>query len=353
MDINLKDLLQNIVDRNSSDLHLTVGLPPMMRIDRALQPVPGYPSLTNADIENLVYPILNEIQTKQLKSEREIDFSFSHGEKARFRGNAFHQKGFLSVAYRMIPYVVPTLAELNLPSVIAELCKLPRGFVLVTGATSQGKSTTLASMIDYINTNQAKHIITIEDPIEYVFKNDKSIIQQRELFQDTMSWNRALKSVLREDPDVVLVGEMRDYETISSTVTIAETGHLVFATLHTNSAAQSVNRLVDVFPENQQAQVRTQLADSLQAILSQRLVPAATGGLVPAVEILIANSAVRNTIREGKTHLIDNIINTNLDLGMISLERSLASLVNSGKVSLDVALRQTVKPDELKRLIHK
>ena len=212
-------------------------------------------------------------------------------------------------------------------------------------------STTLASMIDHINTYQAQHIITIEDPIEYVFKNNKSIIQQRELFQDTMSWARALKSVLREDPDVVLVGEMRDYETISNTVTIAETGHLVFATLHTNSAAQSVNRLIDVFPDIQQAQVRTQLADCLQAILSQRLVPAAGGGMVPAVEVLIANSAVRNTIREGKTHMLDNIINTNLDSGMISLERSLADLVNTGKVTLDTALGQTLKPDELKRLV--
>ncbi|NCT55359.1 type IV pilus twitching motility protein PilT [bacterium] len=351
MEINLKELLQNIVDRNSSDLHLTVGLPPMMRIDRALQPVPGFASLTNADVESLVYPILNDIQTNQLKTERELDFSFSHGEKARFRGNAFHQKGFLSAAYRMIPYTVPTLDQLNLPSKVAEFCKLPRGFVLVTGATSQGKSTTLASMIDHINTYQAKHIITIEDPIEYVFKNNKSIIQQRELFQDTMSWARALKSVLREDPDVVLVGEMRDYETISNTVTIAETGHLVFATLHTNSAAQSVNRLIDVFPDIQQAQVRTQLADCLQAILSQRLVPAAGGGMVPAVEVLIANSAVRNTIREGKTHMLDNIINTNLDSGMISLERSLADLVNTGKVTLDTALGQTLKPDELKRLV--
>src|SRR3989344_4707155 len=351
MQLSAKEVLQKIVDNKASDLHLTIGLPPMMRVSSNLSTVPGYAALDSTTIEEFVFQILNDVQEEKLKKEKEIDFSFSLGTKSRFRANAFYQKGFLAAAFRSIPYRVPTIEELNLPSIITEFCKLRRGFVLVTGATSQGKSTSLAAMINHINTNRSLHIITIEDPIEYVFQHDKSIIQQREINQDTLSWRRALRSVLREDPNVVLVGEMRDYETISATVTIAETGHLVFTTLHTNSASQAINRMIDVFPDIQQAQVRAQLADTIEGIISQRLIPAVDGGVVPAVEVLIANNAVRNTIREGKVHLIDNIINTNLELGMISLERSLAQLVNEGKVPVETALAHTLKPDEVKRLV--
>jgi len=351
MELNPKDVLQQVVNNKASDIHLTVGLPPMIRVNSKLQPLSGMSVLDHEAIEKFVFQILNDVQEEKLKKEKEIDFSFSLGTKSRFRANAFFQKGFLAAAFRSIPYRVPTLEELNLPPIISDFCKLPRGFVLVTGATSQGKSTTLAAMIQYINTHRSMHIVTIEDPIEYVFQHDKSIIQQREMNQDTLSWKRGLKSVLREDPNVVLVGEMRDYETISSTVTIAETGHLVFATLHTNSASQAINRMIDVFPDIQQAQVRSQLADTIEGIISQRLIPSLDGGVVPAVEVLIANSAVRNIIREGKIHLIDNIINTNLELGMISLERSLANLVNEGKIDLENALSYTLKPDEVKRLV--
>ncbi len=352
MELNKQEVFSKLLANNASDLHVTVGLPPMMRQNTEIKPLPGYSPLTEEQIEKFVYGLLTPSQQSKLKETRELDFSFSFGEKARLRANAFYQKGYLAAAFRAIPYKIPTLQDLNLPMILAEFCKLPRGFVLLTGPTSQGKSTTLAAMIDYINTNRALHIITVEDPIEYVFTNKKSIIQQREMFSDTLSWKGALKSVLREDPDVVLAGEMRDYETISATLTIAETGHLVFSTLHTNSASQAVNRMIDVFPEEQQAQVRTQLADTIEGIVSQRLLPSVKGGMVPAVEVLIANNAVRNVIREGRTHLLDNIINTSLESGMVSLERSLADLVNKGLVSLEVALSHTLKPNEVKRLIN-
>lgn len=353
MELTAKDIFQKVVDNKASDLHLTVNLPPMMRVSRQLMPLPGY-SVLNADlIDGLLKQLLTEFQLKLLTENKELDFSFSLGEEARFRANAFYQKGFIAASFRAIPYTIPPVEDLNLPPIIAEFTKLPRGLVLVTGATGHGKSTTLASLIDHINKMRASHIITIEDPIEYVFKHNKSIIQQRELNFDTKSWTKALRSVLREDPDVVLVGEMRDYDTISSTITVAETGHLVFSTLHTNSASQSIHRLIDVFPEKQQAQVRAQIADSLEGIISQRLITSIDGGMVPAVEVLIVNNAVRNSIREGKVHLIDNVIATNLEMGMISLERSLASLVNSGKVDIESALSQTLKPDEVKRLLNK
>lgn len=351
MEINVKQLFEKTVDAKASDLHLTVGLPPMLRVSSVLKPMMGYSPLSSDNIEKVLAQVLDEKQLELFHKNKEFDFSFSLGERSRFRSNAFYQKGYVSLAFRSIPFNIPTIDSLNLPSILTEFAKLPRGFVLVTGATGHGKSTTLAAMIDFINKNRAMHIITVEDPIEYVFEDDKSIIQQREMNHDTLSWKNALKSVLREDPNVVLVGEMRDFETISSAVTIAETGHLVFSTLHTNTAAQSINRLIDVFPETEQAQVRAQLADSLEGIISQRLITGINGGVVPAVEILLANNAVRNSIREGKTHLIDNIIATNLESGMISLERSLADLVNQGKVSLDTALSQTLKPDEVKRLV--
>lgn len=353
MELIAKDIFQKVVDNKASDLHLTVNLPPMIRVSRQLMPLAGYTNLNAEAIQGLLKQLLTEYQLKLLEDTKELDFSFSLGEEARFRANAFYQKGFLAASFRAIPYKIPNFDELSLPNIIAEFTKLPRGLVLVTGATGHGKSTTLASLIQNINDTRATHILTIEDPIEYVFKHNKSIIQQRELNFDTKSWSKALRSALREDPDVVLVGEMRDYDTISSTITVAETGHLVFSTLHTNSASQSIHRLIDVFPEKQQSQVRAQIADSLEGIISQRLIPSIDGSMVPAVEVLIVNNAVRNSIREGKVHLIDNVIATNLDIGMISLERSLADLVNSGKVDVEAALSQTLKPDEVKRFLNK
>ncbi len=349
--MTIQDLLQKTVSAKASDLHLTVGSPPTLRIVGKLSPVPGTSELDSKQVETLIFSLLSADQKKRLRDEREIDFSFSFADVARFRVNAFHQKGYLAISLRRIPYKIPTIEELNLPKILYDFCKLPQGFILITGPAGQGKSTTLAGMINEINETREVHIITIEDPIEYVFESKKALIEQREMYLDTLSWHTALRSVLREDPDVVLVGEMRDFETIAAAMTIAETGHLVFATLHTNSAAQTVNRIIDVFPENQQQQVKTQLAASLEGIVSQRLLPAIGGGRLPACEVLLATLAVRAVIREGKTHQIDNIIATSFDLGMISLNRSLAELVKAGKVSLDVAKMRTLNPEELIRMV--
>ncbi len=350
-DMTIQDLLQKTVSSKASDLHLTVGSPPTLRIAGKLSPIPSTSELDSKQVETLIFSLLSEDQKKRLRDEREIDFSFSFADVARFRVNAFHQKGHLAASLRRIPYKIPTIEELNLPKILYDFCKLPQGFILITGPAGQGKSTTLAGMINEINETREVHIITIEDPIEYIFESKKALIEQREMYLDTLSWHTALRSALREDPDVVLVGEMRDFETIAAAMTIAETGHLVFATLHTNSAAQTVNRIIDVFPENQQQQVRTQLASSLEGIVSQRLLPAIGGGRLPACEVLLATLAVRSVIREGKTHQIDNIIATSSDLGMISLNRSLAELVKAGKVSLDVAKMRTLNPEELIRMV--
>ncbi len=347
----IQDLLQKTVSSKASDLHLTVGSPPTLRVTGELAPIPGTDNLTPEEVEELVAQLLSEDQRKRLKEEREIDLSFSFADVARFRVNAFHQKGYPAASLRLIPFRIPTIEELNLPRILYDFCKLPQGFVLLTGPAGQGKSTTLAAMINEINGTREVHVITIEDPIEYVFTSRKALIEQREMYLDTLSWGTALRSALREDPDVVLVGEMRDFETMAAAMTIAETGHLVFATLHTNSAAQTVNRIVDVFPEDQQQQVRTQLASSLEGIVSQRLLPAIGGGRLPACEVLLATPAVRAVIREGKTHQIDNIIATSSDLGMVSLNRALAELVKAGKISLDVAKMRTLNPEELIRMV--
>lgn len=349
--MTIHDLLQKTVSSKASDLHLTVGSPPTLRIAGQLSPVANAPKLDAKQVEDLVSQLLSEEQQQRLKEEREIDLSFSLSDVARFRINAFHQKGYPAASLRLIPFKVPTIEELNLPKILYDFCKLPQGFVLITGPAGQGKSTTLAAMINEINETREVHIITIEDPIEYVFESNKALIEQREMYLDTLSWHTALRSALREDPNVVLVGEMRDFETMAAAMTIAETGHLVFATLHTNSAAQTVNRIVDVFPEDQQQQIKTQLASSLEGVVSQRLLPAIGGGRLPACEVLLATPAVRSVIREGKTHQIDNIIATSYDLGMISLNRSLAELVKNGKVSLDVAKMRTLNPEELIRMV--
>ena len=353
MNYTIQDLLAKVVEVQGSDLHIVVDSSPLIRKEDKLTPILGIEKLNFENTKVLIYALLNDEQRILLEKNKELDFSFSYKEIGRFRGNAFFQKGNLSLALRLIPYKIPSFEELHLPDFLLGFTEMPQGLILVTGPTGQGKSTTIASMLEHININYAKNILTIEDPIEYVFEHKKSIIQQRELHQDTMSWENALRSVLREDPNVVVVGEMRDFTTISSALTVAETGHLVFATLHTNSAAQTIDRIIDVFPEYQQAQVRTQLASVVEGVISQRLVVGKDGGRYPAVEVMTATSAVRNLIREGKTHQIDNVISTSSDLGMVSLERSLAMLVDAGTITFEDAQHQTNKPTELARLIKK
>ena len=311
--LRIEVLLEEVVKRRASDLHLQVGLPPMIRVDGALSPIAGFNPLDEQQVEMLVFSILAEDQRQILMKDKEFDFSFAFGSLGRFRVNAFHERGNLAAALRLIPTEIKSVAELGLPNVIMSFADYPRGLVLVTGPTGSGKSTTLAALVDKINTERAQHIITIEDPIEFTHKSKRSVVVQREVHYDTYSFNAALRSSLRQDPDVVRIGEMRDLETISAAITIAETGHLVFATLHTNSASQSIDRMIDIFPPHQQPQIRTQLANMLMAVCSQRLVPTIGGGRVAATEIMITNPAVRNVIREGKSHQLDAIIQTSSD----------------------------------------
>jgi len=346
-----RDLLQLTVDKSASDLHMVVGVPPMLRIDGELSPVPNEPILTPELMQKALEEVLKKEQWEALTVNKEIDFSLSFSQKARFRVNAYTQKGSLAVAFRRIPLIIPRMDDLGLPKLLHKFTTLRQGFILVTGPTGHGKSTTLAAMINEINETRSTHIVTIEDPIEFVFTPIKSIISQREMHEDTHSWSIALRSILREDPDVVLIGEMRDYETIASALTIAETGHLVFATLHTNSAAETIDRIVDVFPEEQQSQVKLQLSNVLEAVVSQRLIPAIAGGRVVASEAMIATSAIKNAIREGKTHQIPSIIQTSSDVGMYTIENSLAALVKEGRITADTAMNFALSPDELARLI--
>ena len=347
----IRSLLQKTIDLNASDLHLTVGAPPILRVRGDLQPVSGMDILGPEQIEQLVFELVSDEQKDLLLTQKEIDFSFAFGEEARYRVNAFHQRGYLAASLRRIPLKIPSLEELTLPKVLGEFCNLPQGFILITGPTGHGKSTTIAAMIQRINETRPVHIITIEDPIEYIFPHQKSLVDQREMHLDTFSWEVALRSALREDPDVVMIGEMRDFETIASAITIAETGHLVFATLHTNSAPQTIDRIIDAFPADQQQQVRVQLSSILEGVIAQRLVPSIQGGLTPAVEIMLPSPAVRSVIRDGKTHQLDNIIATSFDQGMVSLERALAKLVNDGKLDPQVAKLHALHPEELARLI--
>lgn len=344
-------LLEEVIKKKASDLHLQVGLPPMLRVDGALVPVTGADPLNDEAVEALVFAILDEDQKQILLKDKEFDFSFAFGDLGRFRVNAFHERGNLAAALRLIPTDLLTIEQLKLPQVVNKFAEYPRGLVLVTGPTGSGKSTSLAALINKINTERSVHIITIEDPIEYTHKSKKSVIVQREVHYDTYSFSAALRSALRQDPDVVLLGEMRDLETIASAITIAETGHLVFATLHTNSAAQSIDRMVDVFPPHQQAQIRTQLSNILMAICSQRLVPAIGGGRIAAAEILIANSAVRNIIREGKTHQLEAVIQTGAESGMQSMDKTLANLVHNGTITYEEARNVAVDIEELDRLM--
>ncbi|HUC95911.1 MAG TPA: type IV pilus twitching motility protein PilT [Candidatus Saccharimonadia bacterium] len=350
-DLKIENLLAEVVKMNSSDLHIQVGMPPMLRVDGNLIPVYGKEPLKEAEVEALVYSILDAEQKEILLKDKEFDFSFSYGDIARFRANAFHESGNLAIALRLIPSKIPTIEELGLPPIINKFANYPRGLVLVTGPTGSGKSTTLASIINKINNERPTHIITIEDPIEYTHKSIKSAVVQREVHYDTLSFGIALRSSLREDPDVVLIGEMRDLETIAAAITIAETGHLVFATLHTNSASQSIDRIIDVFPPHQQSQIKTELSNILMAICSQRLIPKVGGGRLAAAEILIATPAVRNIIREGKSHQLEAVIQTGAEFGMQSMDRTLADLVLKGIISYDEALSYAVDVDELSKLV--
>lgn len=349
--LRIEALLEECVKRKSSDLHIQVGLPPILRTDGALVPIAGLPNLTEEMAEQLIFATLDEDQQKILLKDKEFDYSFAFGELARFRVNAFHERGNLAAAFRLIPNAIKSVGELGLPAVVEKFAEYPRGLVLVTGPTGSGKSTTLAALVDKINREKAVHIVTIEDPIEFTHKSQRSLVVQREVHYDTYSFSAALRSALREDPDVVLIGEMRDLETISSAITIAETGHLVLATLHTNSAAQSVDRMIDVFPAYQQPQIRAQLANMLMAICSQRLIPAIGGGRVPAAEIMVANSAVRSLIREGKTHQIDTVIQTGAALGMQTMDRTLVKMVQNGIVTYENAREYAVDTAEFERLM--
>jgi len=348
--MEIKELLEYTVNKKASDLHLLVGVPPIIRVNGVLNPITGKEVLTPEEISHLVLSLVNEEQKEILSINKELDFSFNFENQVRFRVNAYYQKGSLAAALRLISNKIPKIDELNLPEICHAFTQLRQGFILVTGPTGHGKSTTLAAMIDEIAQTRPVHIVTIEDPVEYVFNHQKAIISQREIRADTHSWQSALRSCLREDPDVVMIGEMRDYETIAAALTIAETGHLVFSTLHTNSASQSVDRIIDVFPAHQQEQARIQFSLTLEAILSQRLLPALAGGRIPATEILVATPAVRNAIREGKTQMIDTILQTSGELGMRTLEKDLTNLVKKGKISLDVARSFALRPEELMRL---
>jgi twitching motility protein PilT len=346
MHSKIEELLKLAVVSKASDVHLVVGSLPSFRINGQLQIVSNF-SISNAeDMQGLILSLLNEEQQKRFIEEKELDFSVNLDE-SRFRCNVYRESGQVAVAMRVIPVEPPRLEDLNLPPVLKTFLKNKQGFILVTGPTGQGKSTTVAAMINEINQDRNCHIVTIEDPMEYVIKPVKALITQRELGADTKSFEKALRSVLRQDPNVVFVGEMRDLETIQLALTVAETGHLVFSTLHTNSSAQSIDRIIDVFPEGSKTQIRTQLASVLTVVISQRLVPTKGGDRIPAVEVLVANSAVRNMIREQKTFMVDNAIQTGADLGMMSMEMSLAKLVKSGQIDETVAMEFALRPLEL------
>src|ERR671920_788896 len=351
MEFDFAEVLLQVMERNASDLHLTAGSPPMIRHHGRLHAL-DYPHLTPQLTREVIYSILTNEQRQRLETDWQIDFAYSIPGRARFRVNAYMQRAALSAAFRLIPHTMPKLGTLGLPPVLEEFTKKPRGFVLVTGPTGSGKSTTLAAMIDLINDTRHEHILTIEDPIEFLHRHKKCIVNQRELGADAQSFAFGLKAALRQDPDVILVGEMRDLETISTALTAAETGHLVFATLHTQSAPQTIDRIIDVFPTAQQAQVRMQLSVALQGVMTQQLLPTADGSSrVVASEVLVPTPAVRNLIREGKTHQIPSAMQTGSSVGMQTMDAALATLVRAGKISQRVAEQRSSTPEELRRLM--
>src|SRR5262249_19070079 len=351
MDFDFADVLLEVIERDASDLHLTAGAEPMVRVHGKLTPL-DYPKMTPQLTREVVYSILTNDQRQRLENDWQIDFAYSIPRKGRFRVNAYFQRNSIGAAFRLIPSEMPSLSSLGLPAVLEEFTRKPRGFVLVTGPTGSGKSTSLAAMIDIINAEREEHILTIEDPIEFLHDHKKCIVNQREIGADADDFSLALKSALREDPDVILVGEMRDLETMSTALTAAETGHLVFATLHTQSTSQTIDRIIDIFPSGQQAQVRMQLSIGLQGIVTQQLLPTADGkGRVVACEVLVPTPAVRNLIREGKTHQIYSAIQTSGSLGMQTMDAHLAQLVRMNRITRKLAEQRAAVPEELKRLL--
>jgi twitching motility protein PilT len=353
--VNLSDemrgLLDQAISRKASDLHLVVGVAPILRIDGRLAIVPNTRILTDQDCNRLIKEFIPENYQEVLSTKKDLDFSFGY-QSMRFRTNVFYQKGTLAASLRLIPNMIRDFSELGLPPIVEKFTNHSQGFVIIAGPTGHGKSTTLAAMINHINNTRSEHIITVEDPVEYVFEHKKSVISQREIGSDTNSFGKSLRATLREDPNVVLIGEMRDLETIEAALTIAETGHLVLTTLHTNSASQTADRIVDVFPPHQQQQIRQQLASVLLGVVSQRLMPRISGGRMLACEIMVANSAVRSLIREGKTHQLPNIIQTSAVDGMISLDKVLAELVSRGEITIDDALTWAVDPKAFKMMVY-
>ncbi|MFA5736956.1 MAG: PilT/PilU family type 4a pilus ATPase [Candidatus Paceibacterota bacterium] len=348
---DIEELVVAVTKEGASDLHLSVGRHPSIRVSGSLIPIIKKPLLTPEDTLGIAMEILNDDNKQILLEQREVDFSYSPAANVRFRGNAFFQKGVVGIALRLIPMKIPQLSELNLPEQLADFVHKKQGFFLVVGPVGQGKSTTLASLVELINHERAEHVITIEDPVEYLFTSDRSIIDQREVRFDTKNFYTALRSMFRQDVNVAMVGEMRTPETISMAVTAAETGHLILSTLHTNSASQTIDRIIDSFPGNQQHQIQTQLAGSLLGIFSQRLIPRISGGLIPAYELLVNNDAVSNLIREGRTAEIDVVIETGSSEGMLDLNRSLSGLVRDGEITADNAFRYSLNPEGLNRLI--
>jgi twitching motility protein PilT len=352
MDFDFADVLGRMVEARASDLHLTPGFPPAMRLRGKVTPVEGLPAATAQQTRDIVYSILNEDQRKRFEIGRQLDFAYSIPGVARFRVNCYFQRGAISAAFRLVPQEIPGLDSLGVPPILREFTRKPRGFVLVTGPTGSGKSTTLAAMIDLINREREDHILTIEDPIEFLHRHKKSIVNQREVGSDTPDFSLGLRAALRQDPDVILVGEMRDLETISTALTAAETGHLVFATLHTQSTSQTIDRIIDVFPPEQQQQVRTQLSVALEGVVTQQLLPTADGlGRTVACEVLVPNPAVRNLIRESKTHQIYSAIQTSGSIGMQTMDADLVRLVREGKITRALAEKRASVPEELRRLL--
>jgi len=347
----IKTLFEVTLSQKASDLHISVGHPPILRIAGRLVPLVKIKKFSGEDVKNFAFGLMDEAQQQRFLREKEADLSYNFENKARFRINIFFQKETVSCALRLISNKIATIEELNMPPMLHEFIRPSQGFVLITGPSSQGKSTTLAAMVDEINHTRAEHIITIEDPIEYIFEQDRSIIEQRELYRDTLSFAKALKATFRQDPDIIMVGEMRDPETIATAITAAETGHLVLATLHTNSASQTIHRIVDSFPGNQQPQIRAQLSGSLLGVISQRLIPRTKGGLIPACEIMVNTPAIANLIRENKIHEIPMIIETSAEIGMISLNRALANLVRAKEIAIESAMSYSLNPSELRHLI--
>lgn len=349
--VQIEDLMETVVREGASDLHLSEGRHPTIRTSGMLLPLVKHAPLTHQDIEGMILAMVGEKGLQKFVDIKEIDFSYQYKGLARFRGNGFVQQGFYGVALRLIPKQIKTISELGLPQTLEAFARKKQGFFLVVGPVGQGKTTTLAALIEQINQERSEHIVTIEDPIEYVYEQKKSIIDQREVGIDTNNFELALTEALRQDVNVILVGEMRNHETMAAAITAAETGHLVFSTLHTNSAAQTIDRIIDSFPANQQDQIRVQLASALSGVFSQRLIPRISGGQVPAYELLVANAAVANLIREKRTHEINTVIETGLAEGMIDMNRSLAELVRKGEISIENAYQRSLNPKVLERLI--